>query len=83
MKQVIPAKEKDTKNISIKPAQLSVEKLKGSKYLIQHENGLALCNRYKLSDELQKRTGMVTIEDVVPNNGADKDKYPYIITKVR
>lgn len=83
MKQVIPAKEKDTKNISIKPAQLSVEKLKGSKYLIQHENGLALCNRYKLSDELQNRTGMVTIEDIVPNNGADKDKYPYIITKVR
>ena len=83
MKKVIPAKEKDDNNSSIEQAQHSIDDLKGKTYLIHLENGIALCNKYKLSDDLQNRTGTITIEDMIPNNGADKDKYPYIITKVK
>lgn len=83
MKQIIPAIEKEEKKSHVEHVQLSVDDLKGKTYLIHRENGIALCNKYKLSDDLQNRTGAITIEDIIPNNGADKDKYPYIITKVK
>lgn len=83
MKQVLPAKEKEEKKCHVEHVQLSADDLKGKTYLIHRENGIALCNKYKLSDDLQNRTDVITIEDMIPNNGADKEKYPYIITRIK
>lgn len=55
----------------------------GKTFLIEKNNGVSVCGSYKLSDELQNRTGVVTIEDVIDNDGADKDLYSYIITEIK
>lgn len=84
MKQVLSSQNEAAKTKKKEPVKLSKDDLKGKTYLVQkEENGLSVCGSSKLSEELQNKTGTVTIEEVIDNDGIDKVKYPYIITKIK
>lgn len=55
----------------------------GKSYLIQPIDGIPACGNHKLSDELRNRKGLVTILELQDNLGDDRDKFPYIVTKVK
>ena len=40
------------------------------------------CGSCKLDATILLKSGPVIIDDVIPNEGDDKEKYPYIATKV-
>ena len=82
MKKYINSQSETVKEKKSEPIKLSKGDIIGKTFLIQKNNGVSVCGSYKLSDELQNRTGAVTIEDVIDNDGADKDLYSYI-TSVR
>ena len=52
-------------------------------FLISTDNGISVCGKYKLSDELKHYEGTVTILNLIDNQESDKDKYPYIITEIK
>ena len=62
---------------------LSKDKILGMTYLITKENGVPVCGKCKLSDDLKKKSGAVTITALDDNAGDDKDIYPYIVTAVK
>lgn len=83
MKQTLSSQNETVKVKKSEPTKLSKDDIIGKTYLIQKNNGISVCSSYKLSEELQSKTGAATIEDVIDNDGADKDSYPYIITKIK
>lgn len=83
MKKYTNSQSETVKEKKSEPIKLSKGDIIGKTFLIQKNNGVSVCGSYKLSDELQNRTGAVTIEDVIDNDGADKDLYSYIITEIK
>lgn len=83
MKRVITANNNNAKSNEVGTVRLAKEDIIGKTYLVQSKNGIAVCGASKLSDDLQNRTGAVTIKGVVNNNGSDKEEFPYIVTRIK
>lgn len=83
MKRVITANNNNAKSNEVGTVRLAKEDIIGKTYLVQSKNGIAVCGASKLSDDLQNRTGTVTIKGVVNNNGSDKEEFPYIVTRIK
>lgn len=83
MKRVITANNNNAKSNEVGTVRLTKEDIIGKTYLVQSKNGIAVCGASKLSDDLQNRTGAVTIKGVVNNNGSDKEEFPYIVTRIK
>ena len=66
--------------VQIKP--LSAADIKGKRYLIMKDGAIRFCGSCKLDEAIPYSSGQVVIDEVVPNEGDDRDKYPFIATKV-
>lgn len=85
-----PTKEKDVAPSNTNFPRVNVERktppkeeIIGKMFLISTDNGISVCGKYKLSDELKHYEGTVTILNLIDNQESDKDKYPYIITEIK
>ena len=80
-KDVKKEPEKKKKEVKIVPPSLA-EDFKGRKYLITNDGDTLHCGSCKLESSIPFRSGQVIIiEDVVPNEGEDKEKYPFTVVK--
>ena len=59
----------------------SAEDFKGRKYLISNDGVTLHCGSCKLDSSIPCKGGLVIIDEVIPNEGEDKDKYPFIVIK--
>ena len=59
----------------------SAEDFKGRKYLISNDGVTLHCGSCKLDSSIPFKGGLVIIDEVIPNEGEDKDKYPFIVIK--
>ena len=75
----------ESRNTTVKSIQSippSSDDLKGKRYLIMKEGATLFCGSCKLDATIPYKSGQVVIDEVVPNEGDDKVKYPFIATKV-
>lgn len=72
-----------TQDSSIDKKHIEKKDIIGKRYLILSTNGVPACGPHKLSEELKGATGQVTILELIDNTGDDRDKFPYIVTKIQ
>lgn len=84
-KQNRKTRREESRNTTVKSIQSippSSDDLKGKRYLIMKEGATLFCGSCKLDATIPYKSGQVVIDEVVPNEGDDKVKYPFIATKV-
>ena len=76
------SKASKKEKISLVSKTLSIDEVKGRTYLIMQDGATYYCGSCKLGSSVTITSGLVKIEEVVINECDDKDKYPYVATKV-
>ncbi len=76
------AKENKEEKVATSPTPPSIDTIKGREYLIMRDGSTYYCGICKLDSTITNKSGPVIIEDVVNNEGDDKDRYPYIAIEV-
>jgi hypothetical protein len=76
------AKENKEEIVATSPTPPSIDTIKGREYLIMRDGSTYYCGICKLDSTITNKSGPVIIEDVVNNEGDDKDRYPYIAIEV-
>ena len=74
--------QRKTNQETSRTAPLRAEDIKGKTFLIMKDGATLFCGSCKLDATILLKSGPVILDDVIPNEGDDKEKYPYIATKV-
>ncbi len=84
-KQNRKTRREESRKINVESIQTTLpssDDLKGKRYLIMKDGVTCFCGSCKLDASIPYKSGQVIIDEVVLNEGDDKDKYPFIATKV-
>jgi hypothetical protein len=76
-------KEKPKSAPSVPSITPEADDIKKRKYIIMREGKTLYCGSCKLDKSIKFMSGQFVIEEFIKNEGDDKEKYPYIATKIK